>query len=238
MKVSAHLSLLTLCIVAAGCTQGNERVAIGNGRTHNEYKLSELIDTGEPPPISSDAASTNSLGRENWAPTTVRVPVDGLASHPHYNKPLFFTDKTARQRGEQPTALTALELDGEVPWTTAGEAAVAGPLALWDNTRMLVWDFWAEPLWKEKVRPPMIDYQRAQPGTYRVSREQRAELAESARGSAEWYGAKKAQSTATAPERPEVKSEVKPVEKPVAIPAQEPIEKFEEIPPAKGPGAA
>jgi hypothetical protein len=208
--------LLGLSWGTTGCTTGNERGELGNGETYNTYKLNEFVDSGEPAPIGSDPATALTLARETWKPTTVLVPVDGLASRPVYVQHPLLASKTARQRGEQPSATSALELDGDSQWTVVGEIAASGPLALWDGVRMLAWDIWAEPVWKEKVRPPLMDYQRAAPGTQRIVRGAN----ESPADSASWYGSRqqgqqtapKPQSPDTAPTRSETAPAMKPLE--------------------------
>ena len=165
----AAAGLILMALLVGGCTTGNERDSLGNFTPGNSVKLHEYVDRGEPPPPKSDGVSTTSLSRESWKVTTVLVPVDGLASRPTYARTYIWTDETTRQRREQPSALTALELDGSTRWQQVGEAAASAPLAVWDGVRMVAWDFLADPFWREKIRPTLQPYARADPATPRLS---------------------------------------------------------------------
>lgn len=96
-----------------GCVDSNDRESIGR-----EVVLGSLsgADTPSPEAVaaggSDDAPSLVSLDRSNWPSETFLVPVDGTDHHPNYTRNLAYTNVTARQRNEQPTPATALELDG------------------------------------------------------------------------------------------------------------------------------
>ena len=124
------------------------------------YKAAILIDGGEPPPVYSDAPSIVGLSRNHWQHTTVSVPVDGLASKPTFATKHLKTNATARQRGQYPTDMTALELDGDTGWTQVGETVMSPLWAAWDGTRMIFYDLWAAPVWEEGVYPLRPPYDR------------------------------------------------------------------------------
>jgi len=173
------LALLPLSLCA--CTTGNERGSIGNGAANNTVKLAIFRGEGEPPPPTPDAATTTSLSRSNWQTKTVLVPMDGLASKPTYARSHIWTDKTARQRGQMPTDLTALELDGDTYWTQVEQSAASPAFALWDATRFVLWDAWVDPPWDEHVYPLRPGYQRAALGSQRAPSAQANDSAEAAR---------------------------------------------------------
>lgn len=174
-----------ICIIAGGmaalgagltgCTSGNERISQGAYEPDNKVVVSTFADTGGAPPPTSVGASYMDLNRSNWQRTTVLVPADGLASKPFYASEHMYGQATARQRGEQPTALSSLELEGDNPGTRLAEAALAPVWASWDFTRMVLWDVWTNPPFVEHVYP-RDPYARAQTTVTRVSGE--SELSE------------------------------------------------------------
>lgn len=95
---------LTGCVMPA-----NDRLAIG------ESLEVEAIGP-RPTPVAPTAASQvatpslTGISRDHWAPLQYHVPVDGTVHTRIYAKRTFWADKTARQRGEYPTALSALEM--------------------------------------------------------------------------------------------------------------------------------
>jgi hypothetical protein len=147
---------LTLPLLLAACTTGNNRIYQGDIAPENRNLLATFSDPGGAPPPTSDSATTTSLSRTNWKPTAVLVPSDGLASKPFYTKQHFYSKDTARERGESPTAVSALELGGDDHWTQFGESAASPLWAAWDFTRMIGWDLWTNPEWTEHIypRPP------------------------------------------------------------------------------------
>ena len=169
MKHVYSMSALLLggCLLC-GCTTGNERVALGNNSANNSLQLNEYRWQGEAAPPTSTGQSVTSLSRANWQPVQVIVPVDGLAQKPTYGSTRTWANDSARARGQMPTAVSALELEGSKPWAQRGEA-VASPLyATWDTFSMIVWDLWATPAWNESTLPPQGVYQRATPETPRL----------------------------------------------------------------------
>lgn len=148
------------CLGLSGCTTGNERPYVGNDQPNNMYKAAIMVDSGEPAPVYSDAPSVIGLSRAHWQQTVVSVPVDGLASKPTFASKHLMTNTTARQRGQYPTDMTALELDGDTGWTQVGETVLSPFSAAWDGTRMIFYDLWAAPVWEEGVYPLRPPYDR------------------------------------------------------------------------------
>jgi len=107
-----------------------------------------------------DRPSLDGLSRAGWDRTTVYVPVDGVEGMPRYVRERPRALSTARQRGEQPTEVTALELSGgsedaqwqealASPWWNLVEAA-ALPVRVfmvepWQQTRHLPDQYWRAP---------------------------------------------------------------------------------------------
>lgn len=105
------LTLCLPCLGLWGC------IAVENSRLElgNDLLLPAVApaDATPPPPPASDPTTLTSLTRDNWTPTEFRVPRDGVETAPTY-RPLFtYPTETARQRGEFPTVLTALEGAGD-----------------------------------------------------------------------------------------------------------------------------
>lgn len=66
--------------------------------------------TAPSPSEQVTAPSLTGISRANWARTEILLPVDGTAHRPIYARRTMWADKTARQRGLNPTATSALEL--------------------------------------------------------------------------------------------------------------------------------
>lgn len=162
----------------SGCTTGNESVSLGNDRSGNTMRLSEFHWQGEAPPAASSGPSTPSLSRANWRPMYVTVPVDGLSQLPTYARMRTWSKDSARARGQMPTAITALELEGDKQWAQAGEAVMSPIYATLDAGSMLLWDIWWTPPWTEAKLPPTVAYQRASPETLRMAPSDSAEAAQ------------------------------------------------------------
>lgn len=110
MKRPLAVLVPVLAAVLSGCVMpANDRFAIGEGL---EVEAIGPRSTPVPPTAASQVASPSLTGisRDNWAPLEYRVPVDGTVHTRIYAKRTFWADKTARQRGEYPTALSALEM--------------------------------------------------------------------------------------------------------------------------------
>lgn len=110
---------------------------------------------------TADSASIDGLSRAHWQSTTVIVPVDGIEGYPRFTREHPKALATARQRGEYPTEMTALELSGDTygdQWQEAVESpmwslvqAVSMPYRFiwvqpWDSIRHLPDQHWRAPV--------------------------------------------------------------------------------------------
>lgn len=116
----------------AGCSVDNDRLSLG------------LPDAPvyTPPAIAPGPAlepatepSVTGVGREHWAKSEFVVPNDGVMHWPHVTEVSPALDRgTARARGEYPTAITALEQEGDLGMIVldvwAGPIVVAGDAIL------------------------------------------------------------------------------------------------------------
>lgn len=118
MKRTSLLCLLCLAgaSLTACDTTMNERTWLGQHENNAKGGLVQLAllraDERAEGPVLDDSPSLLSLDRTNWAPTVVVSPVDGVAAHRSYANEGFIARATARQRGDHPNALSALDLSG------------------------------------------------------------------------------------------------------------------------------
>lgn len=115
----------TLALLAAvGCLSGcvdnrNQRLYIGqDGSLASippevaEPTLDQDGNPADPELPTSDETTLTGLSRDHFEPTVYRVPIDGTAHELHGIDRLAWPSETARQRGEFPTATSALETGG------------------------------------------------------------------------------------------------------------------------------
>ena len=155
---------LVACVVAlAGCmSAGNDRAAVGGVSTGVVLAdVGQVVDRSERP-LASSGKSVEGLGRGNWAPVNLVVPVDGVACEPLLLHEVHWTRTTARQRGGPVTPMSALEQEGGTMWVQAEEAAAAPFLAIYDTVAVPVRVFEHVP-WREERRLPR-SYWRTLPG--------------------------------------------------------------------------
>ncbi|CAG1004660.1 hypothetical protein PHYC_03161 [Phycisphaerales bacterium] len=146
-----RLPPLALLLLLAGCqAPHNERITLGrHGDPAQSVLLAEFnIPERQERPIQPDAASTPTLSRGSWQPTTVVVPVDGTYAYPRYARMHRWTRATSRQRGDPVSSVSALELEGNTLPTRIGETSASGPLAIWDGVLMIPRFFFVAP-WHE-----------------------------------------------------------------------------------------
>lgn len=156
-RLATGFSCVSMLGLLAACNHQNDRNEIGN-----TVSLPAL--SAEPMPSDirpDDPSSLTSLDRSGWSKTVVLVPVHGIAHGPTYTTRHRSTDATARQRGEPPTALTALELEGDTGWTQVADSAEAPFVCMWDTLlilpRAIVERPWTEvrgdqePYWRSSV---------------------------------------------------------------------------------------
>lgn len=78
-------------------------------------------DRVDPPSLAAGGAG---LDRSAWPLLTLDVPYDTTGGTSRYTRDYRYTETTARQRGEYPTPLSALELDGDTIEAQRDEAIV------------------------------------------------------------------------------------------------------------------
>jgi hypothetical protein len=144
--------VLTLALLSGCSTTMNERPWIG--QTENNARggavYLEMVQGEERPeaPLTNDGPSLVSLSRDNWVPVVFTVPVDGVASRRAYTYQVTYADATARQRGQHPTPLSALELSGPTRMEQAWEG-LANPFVTFGDfvlmpVRMVMHRPWRE----------------------------------------------------------------------------------------------
>ncbi|MCC7387668.1 MAG: hypothetical protein IT431_02765 [Phycisphaerales bacterium] len=91
-------------LTLAGCThEANDALRLGECAVLPAFQ-------NNPHQLPPAGPSVTGLDRSNWEPMVYVIPVSGVAHSPQYAPPVFDRDILARQRGDFPTALTALEL--------------------------------------------------------------------------------------------------------------------------------
>lgn len=102
---SAAIALVAIPLAAlTGCTSPqNDRLELGTDL---------LLPTFQEPVhvMSAAGPSITGLDRSNWALEVFEVPVNGVAHQPPYAPPTYDLAALPRQRGEEPTPETALDL--------------------------------------------------------------------------------------------------------------------------------
>ncbi len=93
-----------MSIGMGGCMKAqNDRVALGNALVLPAFQANH--------PMTHDNTPGNaSFDRSAWMPMEFSIPVHGVAHNPVYTEQANTLHTLARQRGEYPTAQTALEL--------------------------------------------------------------------------------------------------------------------------------
>lgn len=162
VAVASVASLLPL----AGCVSDNDRLTIGQ-----EVKL-EVFSTG-----SDDAArvahggslvpeenvwtvgrTPQSINRSGWERTEFLVPVDGTGHRPTYTAWVMLKNSTARQRGDFPTATSALELTDGFTDEQFTESWTA-PMVTFGSVFAIPVRLFVEPQWTVR-RSPAMGYER------------------------------------------------------------------------------
>jgi hypothetical protein len=160
----AALALLLVSGGAAGCAiSRNDRVTIGD-EEHGAAVLEALAPSdatpivGEPvgPAQRQVSPSVLDVDRTNWGATELLVPVDGTWHRRELSTHLDFTNATARQRNEFPTAENALELWGDLDAQTQ-EGLLALPYSILDAILIVPRAFYQHP-WI--TRSPNVPYER------------------------------------------------------------------------------
>lgn len=164
-RFGTALSCGFMLALLAACNHQNDRNELGNVVSLPALSAESMPSDVRP----DDASSLTSLDRSGWSKTVILVPVHGIAHGPTYTTEHLSTKATARQRGEPPTALTALELEGDTCWTQVADAAEAPFVSMWDLLLLLPravverpWTevrgdqqpYWRSSVWDARTQPP------------------------------------------------------------------------------------
>ncbi len=102
-------ALVLITVTSVGCRQGeNARVSI----MPEEWRATRVAGDWPEPAITRVTAmgtTTVPLDRGAWGEVRYAVPIEGVAHTPTHAKPIWLTDAQARQVGQHPTMLTALQ---------------------------------------------------------------------------------------------------------------------------------
>lgn len=120
-STGAGIFALAACVCSlSGCVESNSRNRVGDDITLPAFQPGSRVLSSEDAQRADDTASLTSLDRSGWEPVAITVPVDGVRHRPEYR---FFApvgpSDLGRQRGEYPTAISALDLDGGRPSSRA-----------------------------------------------------------------------------------------------------------------------
>ncbi len=130
-----------------GCVSYNERSTIGDGR--DAFHPEALTETTRPDTqLQDDPPSTVTLERDSWGTQRIVVPVDGVAHLPRWATNSGTNRETARQRGDFPTALSALELTGSDNRAQFHDYAMS-PVNAAKDFFMLFIAWYDDPVWTE-----------------------------------------------------------------------------------------
>jgi hypothetical protein len=145
-----------------GCVAENNRLTVGHeieleAFTSDERRLEPLTVTQLRPDVAYPAfpegrRSLTSLDRSNWTEKTILVPVDGVGHRPHYAESVQLKNSTARQRGEFPTALSALEVTGGFTDEQLVETFTQ-PLVIFGSAVILPARLLIDPQWNVRYSP-------------------------------------------------------------------------------------
>jgi hypothetical protein len=150
----------SLCALAAllagGCiSPENDRLVIDQGvrlEAFDPVAPSAALNTTPSAPLELQQPSVLGVDRGNWAKSQLFVPVDATAHNPPYTKRWVLTDRTARQRREYPTALSALETTGASESEQQLEAPANWLAAFGDIVLLPIRVFWQAP-WTTRWSP-------------------------------------------------------------------------------------
>ncbi|MCC6230464.1 MAG: hypothetical protein IT432_14720 [Phycisphaerales bacterium] len=117
IAAGSHL-LACVGVGLPGCAESNSRNRIGDDVTLQAFQPASQVLSSEDTQRADDPPSLTSLDRSAWEPTVYALPVDATHHRPTYR---FLAPigprQLRRQRGEYPTTMSALELDGGSTWS-------------------------------------------------------------------------------------------------------------------------
>lgn len=175
LRTASTLVLSASLAALAGCVSpANDRITDGRGPDLGGAKQeaftarSGAAGAATPTAQPTDATapeirgrSITSLDRSAWPTTTITLPVDGTAHRPTYQRNVIIATRTARQRGEYPTAESALELTAGSSDAQTAEAALQHARAVGDLV-LLPLRIVGQPPWATRWSPDQ-GYARAWP---------------------------------------------------------------------------
>lgn len=146
-----------MCVACVMCAGGcvmpqNDRITLGQKLVSPSLQAAPLAQA-EPPPAQVVMPSVTGIDRSDWARTEVFLPVDGTVHGPTYTHRWQLADKTARQRGQYPTALTALELYNGSQGDQQLEALLNPLQSLGDIVLFPIKIVILEPFWRTRMSP-------------------------------------------------------------------------------------
>lgn len=149
---------LTLALAALnGCSNGefNNETTLGGVVQAESFDSQQRSWLPGASGTNPDAPSvrTDSLSREHWGEYAYAVPVSGVTHYPTYATRLHYTDQFARQRGEFPTADSALDTSGKESRLVQVAEAVVWPV--WAATDVILFPVRAftNPPWQAVTSP-------------------------------------------------------------------------------------
>jgi hypothetical protein len=118
-------------LVLGACSTGNDRTWIGSPDLKGgATELDSFRDQGRPEvPPTPDKRTLVSIDRSNWAPQVMVSQVDGVSATRAYSMIIMWSDATARQRGQMPTAVSSLEISEDSDTDQVWEGVVSWPLS-------------------------------------------------------------------------------------------------------------
>lgn len=115
---AGSLALAGLAVVLPACAESNSRNRLGDDVTLQAFRPASQVLSSEDTQRADDPPSLTSLDRSAWEPVAYSLPVDATHHRPTYR---FLAPigprQLRRQRGEYPTTMSALELDGGSTWS-------------------------------------------------------------------------------------------------------------------------
>lgn len=167
----AILMLLAGCALTGCASPGNSRSEVGDARFSQSRSVlvRSMSDYDARPEVtySADSTSVEGLSRAHWTHTTIIVPVDGVEGYPRYTREHPNALATARQRGEYPTEVTALELSGDTERKQWQEVIESPMWAIIQAVSMPYRFIWTQP--DDPVRHLPDQHWRAPVNTPRVT---------------------------------------------------------------------
>ncbi|MCK6476626.1 MAG: hypothetical protein L6Q35_07320 [Phycisphaerales bacterium] len=151
------LASLAACLPA--CVDDNKRITLGHDVALEAFSPERqgILSENPPQPGPNDPAIVPGstpvpIDRSAWSRQVFMVPVDGTGHRPTYAHAIVLKNDTARQRGEFPNALSALELDAGFTDEQVTETLTT-PLVIFGTALAVPIRLFTEPQWLVKYSP-------------------------------------------------------------------------------------